>query len=647
MTSLFLSGSLIFIAVTLVTLIFTARIRRAGRQVSLGFLFVASAIFLVFSIITLIINRNFQFTLYHILPDLPISFLVDRLAAFFIAIISLVSASVALYSLRYGEHHGSDAAKNALISLMALFILSMIFVVASDNTFSLLFFWEVMSVTSFFLVMHEKDKQETHKSGLFYFIMTQMSTVFLFLAFLLLYRVTGSFAIWTVTASVSAGLKAILFLSLFIGFGIKAGVIPFHKWLPYAHSTSPSNISALMSGVMIKVAIYGLLRFVLTVFQPDLWWGILILVFGSVSALLGVIYALKEHDLKKLLAYSSIENIGIILLGIGLYIIFSGYNLPELALLALFGGLFHTLNHAIFKSLLFLTAGAVVEATGTRIIEEMGGLIKRMPTTGIFFLVGVVAVSALPPFNGFVSELMIFQAFFQSFRVGEPFVEILLFVALVLLALTSALAAACFVKAFGMVFLANSRSEEAAKARESPYPMLIGEAILAGMCVLLGVFSFHMFALTGYNPGIPNLLLVGALLLFFLGLAAILVAVTKRQKARISDTWGCGLTSQNSRMEYTASGFSEPILTIFSPIYRTARKAQRQFWDRSNTIFRSGEGGISTFKFFEEKLYMPVAAAVRRLSDKVAAVQDVDLDAHMLYAFVTIIVLLVLAWWIL
>ena len=646
MTSLFLAGLSIFLAVALVTLVVAARIRQTGRQISLGFITVASIAFLVFSIITLVTDQDFQFTLYRILPEVQISFLVDRLAAFFIAIISLVSVSVTLYSLRYGEHHGSETSKNLLVAFMSLFIVLMIFVVASDNTFSLLFFWEVMSVASFFLVMHEKDRKETQKSGLFYFIMTQMSTAFLFLAFLLLHRVTGSFAIGPVSA-VPAGLKAVIFISLFIGFGIKGGIIPFHKWLPYAHSASPSNISALMSGVMIKVAIYGLLRFVLTVFQPDLWWGILILVFGSISALLGVIYALKEHDLKKLLAYCSIENIGIILLGIGLYIIFSGYDLPDLALLALFGGLFHIVNHALFKSLLFLTAGAVIETTGTRNIEEMGGLLKRMPATGILFLIGAVSISALPPFNGFVGELMIFQAFFQSFQVGEPFVEILLFVTLALLALTSVLAATCFVKAFGMVFLAQPRSDEAAKATESPYVMLVGEGILATLCVLLGVFSFQIFALSGYVPSVPNLLPVGGLLLLFLALTAIFVAVTGRGKSRITETWGCGITSQNSRMEYTASGFSEPILTIFRPIYRTARRAQRRFWDRNNAIFRGGEGGITTLKFFEEKVYMLVETPIRYLSERVANIQDVDLDTHILYAFITIISLLVFAWWML
>lgn len=601
--------------------------------------------FLALALLIVITNQPIQVGLYQFAPNIGLSFVIDRLAAFFIFLICTVSLSAGVYSLRY-SHHASAGRQNLLASLMSVFVLSMILVVASDNTFSLLFFWETMSVSSFFLVMFEYKDKLTQKSGLFYFIMTQMSTVFLLFAFLLMFSVNGSFALQPLEG-VSTGLKGVLFLSLFVGFGIKAGVIPFHKWLPYAHSASPSNISALMSGVMIKVAIYGLLRFILSVLPPQLWYGIVILVFGSVSALLGVIYAIKEYDIKKMLAYCSIENIGTILLGIGLYIIFKGYNLPELALLALAGGLFHTLNHAIFKSLLFLTAGSVVHETGTRNIEEMGGLVKKMPVTAGLFLIGAASISALPPFNGFVSELMIFQAFFQSFRIGEPFVEMLLFVALSMFALTSALAAACFVKAFGTVFLAAPRSQKAEHAKEVPWAMLAGPAILAGLCIVLGVFSYQILAAAGFNLNTPDLLPVGAAMLVFLALTLLLVRVTGNRKSRVSETWGCGLISQNSKMEYTASGFSEPILTIFRPIYRTTKPSQKQFADKDKAIVTGGTAAIQTFKLFEEKIYMPVAKFVLRFSDKVAEAQDVDLDDHILYAFIAVLVLLALAWWVL
>lgn len=599
----------------------------------------------MFSLVLLATGQELDINIYQIVPSAAFSFTIDRLAAFFTFIISIVALSAGIYSLRY-EHSLSSRRAGLLAGMTSLFVVSMLLVVASDNTFSLLFFWETMSISSFFLVMCDYEKSLTQKSGIFYFIMTQLSTVFLLFGFILMYGESGSFAIAPL-GDIAPALKAGLFLCFFIGFAIKAGVMPFHKWLPYAHSASPSNISALMSGVMIKVAIYGVIRFVLFTLNPELWWGILILVFGSVSALLGVIYALKEHDLKKLLAYHSIENIGIILLGVGLYIVFQTYGQPELAMLALAGGLFHTLNHALFKSLLFLTAGAVIHETGTRNIEEMGGLLKKMPATGLLFLIGAVSISALPPFNGFVSELMIFQAFFQSFRIGDAFVVVFLFVILAMFALTSALAAACFVKAFGTVFLANPRSEEAEKAGEVPRPMLVGPAILATLCVVLGIFSFQILTRFGYTFPIPDLLPVGVLMLIFLGLTLALVRTVNRRRSRIAETWGCGLISQNARMEYTASGFSEPILTIFKPIYRTSKASHRLFSDRSETIFRDGVAEVKTFKLFEERIYLPVARFVQRLSVRVANIQDVDLETHIVYAFVTIVALLVVAWWVL
>jgi len=449
--------------------------------------------------------------------------------------------------------------------------------------------------------MFERKKADTRKSALFYFVMTQMSTTFLMFGFIAIYHITGSFEI-TAIPVVSPFLKAVIFLSLFIGFGIKAGVMPFHKWLPYAHSASPSNISALMSGVMIKVAIYGLVRYLVFVLTPDRWWGVMVLLFGSFSALLGIIYALKEHDIKKLLAYSSIENVGIILIGIGLYLIFQSYGFYDLAMLALIGGLFHSLNHALFKSLLFLTTGSVVNATGTRDIEKMGGLMKVMPYTGFLFLAGSAALAALPPFNGFVSELMIFQAFMQSFIIGNPFLKIMLFLGLSLFALTSALAAACFVKAFGLIFLATPRSEEARKAKEVSPSMIAGPAILAAVCLLVGIFSFQIFSSLGFNLPIPNLMLIGFESGCHIGTGLVVHATGQQPFNANSETWGCGITSQNSNMEYTASGFSEPILTIFRPIYRTKKKNERSFNDAGKSIFKEGNAEIQTFKVFEERI---------------------------------------------
>ena len=628
------------------SLVFIKKDSRFIRNLALSLTLISAIVFVILSFQVFLANQSLRINAFQLTSQLHFSFLIDRLAALFIFLISVVSISVVIYSFKYIEETTTGRRRALFVPLMTLFILSMIVFVAADNGFAQLVGWELMSLLSFILVMYHYEKSETPKSGLFYFVMTQMSTVFLLLAFVIIYSVTGSFSLQPLT-TISPFLNNVVFLALFIGFGIKAGIIPLHKWLPYAHSSSPSNVSALMSGVMIKMAIYGLMRYLLFVLQPELWWGILILIMGTLSAFLGVFYALKEHDIKRLLAYHSIENIGIILIGFGLYLIFNNNGLTALADLSLAAALLHTLNHAIFKSLLFLTAGSVVEATGTRNIEKMGGLVKKMPVTAVLFLIGAIAISALPPLNGFVSELMIFQAFFQSFALTSPYMIILLFVCLSLFALTSALAAACFVKAFGIVFLAMPRSEEAQKAHEVSRYMLVGPAILAALCILIGVFSFQIFRFLGYDAPIPNLLGISIILLLFLAIVGLIMWRTASRVKRESETWACGLPTPDSRSEYTASGFSEPILTFFKPLYRTNKELKRNFWDKWSSIFKNGTAEVHTMKFFEEKLYQPVAKAVQYISLRFSKAQNVDLDTFILYSFVTIIVLLLIVGWVL
>jgi hydrogenase-4 component B len=643
---MFLCGLFLCLLSILVASSFIRKNNRSVRKTALFLTTAASLSFIAGSWQVFTSNQPVTLKLFEITPQLQYTLFIDRLAAFFIFIIAVVSIAVSIYSLSYVEEASSGIRRNLFIPLMDIFILAMILFVTSANSFGQLTFWELMSITSFLLVMFNYEKDEAKKSGLFYFVMTQMSTLFLMLAFIILFNATGSFNIQS-AGSLSPVLNSTVFLVLFTGFGIKAGIIPFHKWLPYAHSSSPSNISALMSGVMIKVAIYGMMRYILNVLTPELWWGIVILLFGTFSALLGVIYALKEHDIKRLLAYHSIENIGIILIGFGLYIIFQQYGFSSLAFLSLAASLFHTLNHALFKSLLFLTAGSVVEETGTRNIEKMGGLVKSMPFTAGLFLIGAIAISALPPLNGFVSELMIFQAFFQSFSIGDPYVIILLFISLSLFALTSALAAACFVKAFGIIFLAMPRSEKARNAHEVSRYMLIGPAILSVLCIILGVFAYQVFQFLGYTPPIPNMLWIFILLLIFTAILASFMFLAVRRKSRVADTWACGLPAPDSQTEYTASGFSEPILTFFKPIYQTKKNSERHFWDKHLSIFKNGAAEIQTMKIFEEKIYLPVARFIQRLSQRTTDVQNVDLDTFILYSFVTVIILLIVLGWIL
>ena len=612
------------------------------RQASLVCTALASAAALAFALEIIFTNNTYSVLVYQITSTLQFSFMVDRLAAFFLALISVVSVAVAVYSMQYVEHLENEGRKDFTVAFMNGFIASMLLVVASFSMFSFLFFWETMALASFLLVMTEFEKGETQKAGIFYFVMTHLSTLFLFFAFLFIYTQTGTFDMLAIRADPLIASTAFVFL--FLGFGIKAGIIPFHKWLPYAHPASPSNISALMSGVMIKVAVYGLIRF-LFLLPMETWWGLLLLAVGALSGAIGVIYALKEHDLKKMLAYSSIENVGIIFLGFGLYVVFASMGFQTVALLALLGSLFHCLNHAIFKSLLFMTTGSVVNATETRDIEAMGGLIKRMPKTAALFLVGAVSISALPPFNGFVSELMLFQAFFQSTILANPFLELILILALAVFALTSALAAACFVKAFGITFLALPRSNEAKKAKEAPKLMLVGPAILAALCIGLGVFSLQIFDMLGFAISIPNMLFIGVVIASFYGFAFLAMREVANRRERITETWGCGFPVQNAKMEYSASGFSEPIVTILKSIFRTQKKSESTFYDDKNVIFKEGKAEIHLLNFFEERLYLPVAAFVRRVSLKVNNLQRGDVDLHIAYAFVVIVICLLIIWW--
>ncbi len=618
--------------------------RRYVRTISLSCIIIASLLLGGLSLMVLLSGEKSVFTLYQPIAEFSFSFVIDRLASFFLLIIAIVSACVALYFTEYIEHMDGLSRRNVLCGFTSLFILAMVLVVTSANTLSFFLFWELMAVSSFFLVTYEYTHDETRKAGIFYFFMTQLSSLFVLLGIIMLYLATGSFSIISLH-NVSTPLITAAFLVLFTGFSIKAGIIPFHKWLPYAHPASPSPISALMSGVMLKIAVYGFIRFLLDVFTPDLWWGVLILAAGITSAVLGIIYALKEHDIKGMLAYSSIENIGIIFTGIGLSVIFSASGLPLLATLSLLGALFHSLNHALFKSLLFLTSGSVVHATHTRDIEHMGGLAHRMPYTSALFFIGAVSIAALPPLNGFASEFLIFTAFFSSFAVVDPLFEVLLFICLALFALASTLSAACFVKAFGSIFLALPRSPESAEADEVPRAMLIGPGILAVACIVLGVCAFQIFGIMGFNVPLPDMLLISLLLI---GMAALIYAVlyfTASHEVRVSETWGCGTLSQQASTEYTGHGFSEPIDIIFSAIYRTRTKNERVFFDQKNCIFREGTGEIRLLKVFEEYLYSPIAQLSMRVATKVSRFQNGCLDTYLLYVFVTVIALIIFLGW--
>lgn len=609
------------------------------------------------------------------IPHLTFALRLDPLAAFFLLTISLVGLAASVYAFGYVAEFSGRVSFAALGSLLNGFLLSMTLVVLADNGFFFLILWEVMSLLSYVLVVTEHEKPGVREAGLLYLVMTHIGTAFIILTFLIFFQETGSFSFEGFRHQdqrLPEGLRSIVFFTALVGFGAKAGIVPLHVWLPYAHPAAPSHVSALMSGVMIKTAVYALIRVYFDFLEGQFpwWWGFTLLVIGGTSALLGVMYALMEHDLKSLLAFSSVENVGIILLGIGAGMIFHTYGLHELAALGLLAGLYHTINHAAFKALLFLGAGSLLFAAHTRNIEEYGGLLRRMPWTGVFFLIGAVAIAGLPPTNGFVSEWLVFQSLFLSFQLPTLFLKLMLPIAAAMLALTGALALACFAKAFGMAFLAQPRSTHARQATEVPLSMRIGMGILAGVCALLGLapmlivplldritgpltgvaISAKVLALDGWvvapitvefssiSTPVLAALLIGA------GVSGLLIArlVGGKVRARYYRTWGCGL-NLTPRMEYTATGFVQPIKKVFETIYQPTVKLEQEFLQQSKYFIKHQRFEFHIEPLFEKYLYKPVVAFLLATADRLRIIQAGSLHLYLTYIFVTLVLLLLWA----
>ncbi|HSF02206.1 MAG TPA: proton-conducting transporter membrane subunit, partial [Solirubrobacterales bacterium] len=469
-----------------------ARTGSSARGFTAAGAVVGSAAGLALALAALIWGATFQLEIPELLAIAGgVSLRLDRLGAFFLLVVEVVALPAALYGGAYSRAYEGGSTLRGLGAMLNVFLLALGLVPLADNIITFLLLWEIMSVASYFLVLTESEHRETRQAGLWYLAMAHGGLVLVMVAFLLLgtsASSTGFADLRAAAAGLPDGVRNAVFILALVGFGSKAAVVPLHVWLPLAHPAAPSHVSALMSGAMIKLGVYGLLRVALDLLGggPP-WWGGVILAVGAVSALLGVLYALMEQDLKRLLAYSSIENVGIIFLGLGAGLAFHSYGLAPLAMVGLVAGLYHTLNHACFKGLLFLGSGAVLHATHTRNMEELGGLIKGMPRTAFCFLVGAAAISGLPPLNGFVSEWLVFQALLGGAELPRPELAVLMPLAVGTLALASGLAAACFVKAFGISFLAIPRSPHAARAREVPLGMQLGMGALALACLALGV----------------------------------------------------------------------------------------------------------------------------------------------------------------
>jgi len=622
----------------------------------------------------LLAPEPFTMALPSTLPLLTFAIRLDPLASFFVLTISVVSFAASIFALGYVTEFYGRASISLLGSLFNGFLLSMTLVVLADNGFFFLLVWELMSLFSYFLVVTEHEKTDVRYAGLFYLIMTHVGTAFIILTFLFLFQEGGSFSFEAFRhpeQPLPDSMKTLVFLMALIGFGTKAGIVPLHVWLPYAHPAAPSHISALMSGVMIKTAIYALIRVYFDFFGGHFpwWWGFVVLVIGAFSALLGVMYALMEHDLKSLLAYHSVENIGIILLGIGAGMIFHSYGLDELAALGLIAGLYHTINHAVFKALLFLGAGSLLYATHTRNMEEYGGLLRRMPWTGAFFLIGAVSIAALPPTNGFVSEWLVFQSLFLSYQMPSLLMKLMLPIAAAMLALTGVLALTCFAKAFGISFLALPRSSHAKHAEEVPWSMRIGMGFLATVCIVLGLAPMivvpiidrvtasmtgtsvadKMLALDGWALAPVNVefssLSSPVLGLVLAGTAALglaIVALHGSRAFRYGKTWGCGI-NLSPRMEYSATGFVQPIKRVFSTIYQPTVKLETEFLAESRYFAKRRRFEFRIEPMFQKYLYDPVITFMSGLADRLRIVQGGSLHLYLAYMFVTLVVLLLVA----
>lgn len=584
---------------------------------------------------------------------------VDPLAALFIVMISLVSALAAIYGMGYLEACANRKHLGVTWCFFNLLQASMLLIVLSRNGLLFVMAWEGMSLTSFFLVMFEHEKQAVRDAGWTYLTAAHLGAACLLALFVLLGGSNGSLDFDRLAAPSGPLMAGILFVLAVLGFGAKAGFVPLHVWLPEAHPAAPSHVSAVMSGVMIKTGIYGLVRITLLLGPPPLWWGWALLIIGATSGILGVLYALAQHDLKRLLAYSSVENIGIVCMALGLWLLGVAARKPELAALGLMGGLLHLCNHAIFKSLLFLGAGAVKHGAHTLAIDRLGGLQKKMPHTALAFLIGAAAICGFPPLNGFVGELFIYMGAFGAVThaAGNGTLAVAGMIALLALSVIGALAAACFTKVYGIVFSGAPRSANALGAAEPPRSMRHPMTVLAGLCLLLGIGapigaalvspvaaqllgeSAAVAAIVSVRPWLVALSLGGG---FIAALTALLAVLRRRlhhgRSIARGPTWDCGYVAPTARMQYTASSFAWPIIDMMRWMIRPRVEAcvDHGYFPRQAYL------ATHSADFFRQRLFVPLFRAVATVSNSLHWLQQGRNQLYVLYIAVTVLVLLVL-----
>jgi len=596
------------------------------------------------------------------LPWLGAHFKIDSLSAFFVIVVNLGGAAASLFALGYGQH---EQAPERVLPFYPAYLAGMNLVVLADDAFSFLVAWEFMSLTSWALVVAHHYERENLRAGYVYLLMAGFGTFALLLAFGLLAGSNGNYLFESIRAAQpSSGVAAMVLVLGLVGAGSKAGVVPLHAWLPLAHPAAPSHVSALMSGVMTEVAVYGFVRIAFDLLGPPVWWwSILVLAVGGITAVMGVLYALMQHDLKRLLAYHTVENIGIIFIGLGLALAFKAYGMADAAALALTAGLLHVFNHSVFKSLLFFGAGAVLNATGERDMEHLGGLIHRMPQTAFAFLVGCVAISALPPLNGFVSEWLTFQAILLSPQLSSWGLKFLVPAVGALLALSAALAAACFVKAFGVSFLGRPRTPAAANAIETNSNSLAAMFFLSALCLVAGVLPGIFIdalapvtnALVGvsipHQTGLDWLTIVpiaesrssynGLLVFVFVAtsgsIAAFAIHRLASDKIRRGPAWDCGYPDPSPATQYTASSFAQPIRRVYGTAVFKAREIGEM---PPPGATRPARLTVELRDLIWDAAYVPIATAVEYAAGRLNVLQFLTIRRYLALVFSALVLLL-------
>ena len=596
------------------------------------------------------------------LPDLPAHMRLDALSAFFLLLLGVVSACISIFAAGYfRKGHGTPP--GLLCLQYHVFLASMGLVLLADDAYAFMVAWETMALSSYFLVTTQHGLSEIRRAGFLYLLIAHLGAIGILLSFGVMQGGSWHFTFAAMReAHLAPQWAAAAFLLALFGFAAKAGLVPLHVWLPEAHPAAPSPVSALMSGVMLKTAVYGVLRVTFDLLgEAQWWWGLVPLALGLFSALYGVVFAAPQTDMKRLLAYSSIENIGIIFTGLGLAVVFRGVGMTAIAALALIAMLYHSLNHAFMKSLLFLGTGAVLHSTGERNLGRLGGLIHRMPWVAWLTLVGALALAGLPPLNGFVSEWLLLQAFLFAHQVPHTFINMLLPLGAALVALAAALAAYVMVKFFGVIFLGQPREATLAQAHDAGVLERLGLAMLALGCFVLGLFPTQVIGeldAVVVQLGLPPIgqnqtrswwLLMPvsgrqasySALIFFLAITAVVVLTIVavrlfyHRRVRRVAPWDCGFGRLTARMQDTAEGFGQPIRHIFGTFFSITRELPSPF-------DRAPHYRVSVADRIWQGLYLPLAAIVQRVADTVAWLQQGRVGTYLLYSFVTLVVLLAL-----